>query len=173
MEDEDKNSKSFGKPCGFESHHRHSIIKQLRIERFLAVFLFLLSFLYFGVFWEDIDDCIRRGHLTGEIQMCINVACCADVTVTKPLLDFLQAHAIGIEQTGAAMAQVVETDTLHLVCYQKIREMLTQKVGPNPLSHRVYIDIVKIIGAIAFAADLPILLLLLFHFIEHLLTGRD
>ena len=71
--------------------------------------------------------------------MCINVACCADVTVTKPLLDFLQAHVIGIEQTGAAMAQVVKADTLHLVCDQKIREMLTQKVGPNPLSHRVYI----------------------------------
>ena len=105
--------------------------------------------------------------------MCINVACCADVTVTKPLLDFLQAYAIGIEQTGAAMAQVVEADTLHLVCYQKIWEMLAQEIGPNPLSHRVYIDIVKIIGAIVFAADLPILLLLLFHFIEHLLTGRD
>ena len=27
-------SKSFGKPCGFESHHRHFIIKQLRNERF-------------------------------------------------------------------------------------------------------------------------------------------
>ena len=133
-------SKSFGKPCGFESHHRHFIIKQLRIERFLAVFLFLLSFLYFGVFWEDIDDCIRRGHLTGEIQMCINVACCADVTVTEPLLNLLQAHAIGIEQTGTTMAQIVKADTLHLVCDQKIREMLTQKVGPNPLSHRVYID---------------------------------
>ena len=132
-------SKSFGKPCGFESHHRHSIIKQLRIERFWAVFLFLLSFLYFGVFREDINDCIRRGYLTGEIQMCINVACCADVTVTQPLLDFLQAHAIGIEQTGAAMVQVVETDTLHLVCYQKIWEMLAQEIGPNPLSHRVYI----------------------------------
>lgn len=71
--------------------------------------------------------------------MCINVACCADVTVTEPLLNFLQAHAIGIEQTGTAMAQVVEADTLHLACDQKIREMLTQKVGPNPLSHRVYI----------------------------------
>ena len=35
--------------------------------------------------------------------MCINVACCADVTVTEPLLNLLQAHAIGIEQTGAAM----------------------------------------------------------------------
>lgn len=71
--------------------------------------------------------------------MCINVACCADVTVTEPLLNLLQAHAIGIEQTGAAMAQIVKADTLHLVCDQKIREMLTQKVGPNPLSHRVYI----------------------------------
>ena len=45
----------------------------------------------------------------------------------------------------------MEADTLHLVCDQKIREMLAQKVGPNPLSHRVYIDIVKIIGAI----DIP------------------
>ena len=72
--------------------------------------------------------------------MCINVACCADVTVTEPLLNFLQAHAIGIEQAGAAMAQIVKADTLHLVCDQKIREMLTQKVGPNPLSHRVYIS---------------------------------
>ena len=69
--------------------------------------------------------------------MCIKVACCADVAVPQLLLNFLQAHAIGIEQTGAAMAQVVETDTLHLVCYQKIREMLAQKIGPNPLSHRL------------------------------------
>ena len=84
--------------------------------------------------------------------MCINVACCADVAVTEPLLNLLQAHAIGIEQTGTAMAQIMKADTLRLVCDQKIREMLTQKVGPNPFSHRVYIDIVKIISAIAFAA---------------------
>lgn len=137
------------------------------------LFLFLLSFLYFGVFWEDIDDGIRRGHFAGEIQVCINVARRADVAVTEPLLNLLQTHAIGIEQTGAAMAQIVKADTLHLVRDQKIREMLAQEIGPNPLSHRVYIDIVKIIGAIAFATDLPILLLLLFHFIEHLLTGRN
>ena len=83
--------------------------------------------------------------------MCINVACRADVAVPQPLLNLLQAHAIGIEQTGAAMAQIVKADTLHLVCDQKIREMLAQEIGPNPLSHRVYIDIVKIIGAI----DIP------------------
>ena len=38
------------------------------------------------------------------------------------------------------MTQVVETDTLHLVCYQKIWEMLAQEIGPNPLSHRVYME---------------------------------
>ena len=83
--------------------------------------------------------------------MCINVACCADVTVTQPLLNFLQAHPVGIKQAGAAMAQVMETDALHIVRREELREMLAQKVGPNPLSHRVYIDIVKIIGAI----DIP------------------
>ena len=83
--------------------------------------------------------------------MGINIAGGADIAVPQPLLNLLQAHAIGIEQTSAAMAQVVETDTLHLVCYQKIWEMLAQEIGPNPLSHRVYIDIVKVIGAI----DIP------------------
>ena len=33
--------------------------------------------------------------------MCINVTCSADIAVTKPLLNFLQAHAIGIKQAGA------------------------------------------------------------------------
>ena len=37
--------------------------------------------------------------------MCINVACRADVAVPQPLLNLLQAHAIGIEQTGAAMGK--------------------------------------------------------------------
>ena len=83
--------------------------------------------------------------------MCINVACCADVTVTQPLMNFLQAHAIGIEQTGTTMAQVMETDEFHIVRREELREMLAQEIGPNPLSHRVYIDIVKIIGAI----DIP------------------
>ena len=72
--------------------------------------------------------------------MCINVACSADIAVPQPLLNFLQAHPVGIKQTGAAMAQIVKADTLHLVCYQKIWEMLAQEIGPNPLSHRVYME---------------------------------
>ena len=176
MEDEDKNSKSLVLITRVGSTPTTGIASSSKSKGFGLLFFLSPtsgSFSHYYLLREDTDDGIGRRYLAGEIQMCINVACCADVTVTQPLLNLLQAHAIGIEQIGAAMAQVVETDTLHLVCDQKIREMLTQEIGPNPLSHRVYIDIVKIIGAIAFAADLPILLLLLFHFIEHLLTGRD
>ena len=35
--------------------------------------------------------------------MCINVACSADIAVSQPLLNFLQAYPVGIKQTGAAM----------------------------------------------------------------------
>ena len=112
----------------------------LKSKDFWLLFFLTHFFSYFCVLGENADDGIGRGHFAGEIQMGINVACCADVTVTEPLLNLLQAHAIGIEQTGTTMAQIVKADTLHLVCYQKIREMLTQKVGPNPLSYRVYID---------------------------------
>ena len=105
--------------------------------------------------------------------MGINIAGGADIAVPQPLLNFLQAHAVGVKQAGTTMAQIVKTDTLHLMCDQKIREMLTQKVGTDAPAHRVHIDIVKIICAIAFAADLPILLLLFLHLFEHLLTGRD
>ena len=108
--------------------------KQLEIERFWLLFFLTHFFSYFCVLGENADDGIGRGHFAGEIQMCINVACCADVTVTEPLLNLLQAHAIGIEQTGAAMAKVVETDALHLVCYQKIWEILAQNSAPAPFS---------------------------------------
>ena len=35
--------------------------------------------------------------------MGINIAGGADITVTKPLLNFFQAYAIGVKQAGAAM----------------------------------------------------------------------
>ena len=42
--------------------------------------------------------------------MGINIADGADIAVPQPLLNFLQAHAVGVKQAGAAVAQVVEAD---------------------------------------------------------------
>ena len=62
--------------------------------------------------------------------MCINVACCADVTVTQPLLDILQAHAIGIEQTGTTMAQIVKADMGHLCVTQQLSKIRGDPLPP-------------------------------------------
>ena len=35
--------------------------------------------------------------------MCVNIGSGADVAVPQPFLNLLQAHTIGIEQTGTAM----------------------------------------------------------------------
>ena len=116
MEDEDKNSKSIGSNTVWVRPPPSALKSSLKSKDFWLLFFLTHFFSYFCVLGENADDGIGRGHFAGEIQMCINVACCADVTVTKPLLDFLQAHAIGIEQTGTTMAQIVKADTLHLVC---------------------------------------------------------
>ena len=122
---------------------------------------------------ENADDGIGRGYLAGKIQMGINIAGGADIAVPQPLLNFLQAHAIGVKQACAAMAQVVEADALHVVRREELREMLAQKVGADAPAHRVHIDIVEIIRTVILAADLPVQRLLFLHLFEHLLTGRD
>ena len=35
--------------------------------------------------------------------MCVDIGCCADIAVSQPFLNLLQAHTIGIEETGTAM----------------------------------------------------------------------
>ena len=64
------------------------------------------------------------------------------------------------------VAQVVETDAFHLVRCQKNRKMLREIIRVHTFSHRIYMDIVEIVRAIAFAADLPVKLLLLFIFLS-------
>ena len=88
--------------------------------------------------------------------MCINVACGADVAVTKPLLNLLQTYTVGIEQAGAAMAKVMETDAFHMMRDEEIGKVLGKIVWMIAHSHRVNIDVVEVVRAIIFAADLPI-----------------
>ena len=75
--------------------------------------------------------------------MGINIAGGADIAVPQPLLNFLQAHAVGVKQACAAMAQVVEADALHVVRREELREMLAQKVGADAPAHRVHMYSLK------------------------------
>ena len=56
-----------------------------------------------NIFRKRRKNCICRRDLTGKIQMCVNIGSGADVAVPQPFLNLLQAHTIGIEQTGTTM----------------------------------------------------------------------
>ena len=56
-----------------------------------------------NIFRKRRKNCICRRDLTGKIQMCVNIGSGADVAVPQPFLNLLQAHTIGIQQTGTAM----------------------------------------------------------------------
>lgn len=64
------------------------------------------------------EDRICRRNLGAVIQVGVDVAGGADVTVTRPLQNVLQGNAVGIEQAGTGMPQVMEADFLHPVALQ-------------------------------------------------------
>ena len=104
MEDADKNSKSLVLITRVGSTPTTGIASSSKSKGFGLLFFLSPtsgSFSHYCFLREDTDDDISRRYLAGEIQMCINVACCADVTVTQPLLNLLQAHPVGIKQAGA------------------------------------------------------------------------
>ena len=57
----------------------------------------LLKSIILNIFWKRRKNCICRRDLTGKIQMCVDIGCCADIAVSQPFLNLLQAHTIGIE----------------------------------------------------------------------------
>ena len=60
-------------------------------------------------------DRLRRRHLGAEIEVGVDVACGGNVAVPEPLLNILQRHAVGIKQSRAGMAQIVEADLLQVM----------------------------------------------------------
>ena len=100
---DDVDSKSIGSNTVWVRPPPSALKSSLKSKDFWLLFFLTHFFSYFCVLGENADDGIGRGHFAGEIQMCINVACCADVAVTEPLLNLFQAHTIGIEQTCTTM----------------------------------------------------------------------
>lgn len=117
------------------------------------------------------EDRICRRNLGAVVQVGVDVAGGGDVAVTKPLLNILQGNAVGIEQAGAGMPQIMEADFLHPVALQNQREMLGQEARRDELAHLVDIDIVQVTLVIALAAEPPVLRLLRFFTKQGVLKG--
>lgn len=106
------------------------------------------------------ENRICRLNLGAVIQVGVDIAGGADVAVTKPLLNIFQGNAVGIEQAGAGMSQIMEAGFLHPVALQNQRKVLGQEARRDELAHLVDIDIVQVTLVIALAAEPPVLRLL-------------
>ena len=80
----------------------------------------------------------------------------SNITVSKPFLDVLQRNAVCIKQAGAAVTKIVKTNLFQSLLFEKQVKMLCDKIGFDKSAHRIYIDVVQIIRAVAITTDLLI-----------------
>ena len=100
---------------------------------------------------QDIVHYICRGDLGLVIQVAVNIRRRADVAVPKPVLNLLQRHAVGQQQAGAAVSEVVKAHPAQAVTLQEFWECRGQIIGPHPLAQLVhkYKSIIFVIVTVA------------------------
>lgn len=79
--------------------------------------------------------------------------------VPQPLLNLLHRDALTEQQTGAAVAQIMEPDVPQAVLLQQELEVVGDVVGPKQFAHLVGANIVQVVGAVGLFEQLPVLLL--------------
>lgn len=77
----------------------------------------------------------------------------------QPLLDLLHGDALTEQQTGAAVAQIMEPDVPQAVLLQQEFKMVGDVIGPEQLAHLIGANIVQVVGAVGLLKEFPVPLL--------------
>lgn len=85
------------------------------------------------------------------------------IAVPQPLLNVLEGNAVGQQQAGTAVTQIVKAHPAQAVALQKLRKRVGQVVHPHPLAQLVHEYKAVAFIVVAVAADLLVQLLRLFH----------
>ena len=74
-----------------------------------------------------------------------------EVAVAQPLLNVFERHAVGQQQAGAAVSEVVKAHPAQAVVLQEFWECRGQIIGPHPLAQLVhkYKSIIFVIVTVA------------------------
>ena len=96
--------------------------------------------------------------------MCVDIGCCADIAVSQPFLNLLQAHTIGIEETGTAMSQIMKTYLFQFVLCQQNLKMLGNEIRLHQFANGIHIHVFEVVVAIVTTANQAVDFLLLFYF---------
>ena len=107
---------------------------------------------------QDIVHYICRGDLGLVIQVGVDVRRGGKVAVSEPLLNMLKRHAVGQQQAGAAVSEVVKAHPAQAVTLQEFWECRGQIIGPHPLAqlvHKYKSIIFVIVTVAAYSAPAP------------------
>ena len=74
----------------------------------------------------------------------------------QPLLNVFEGDAVGQQQAGAAMTQIVKAHPAQAVALQKFRKCVSQVLHPHPLPQLVHKHKAIILVIVTIAADLLI-----------------
>ena len=85
------------------------------------------------------------------------------VAVPQPLLNVFEGDAVGQQQAGTAVTQMVKAHPAQAMALQKLRKRVGQVVHPHPLPQLVHEYKAVVFIVVAVAADLLIEFLRLFH----------
>ena len=76
--------------------------------------------------------------------------------MTQPLLNVLEGNAVGQQQAGTAVTQIVKAHPAQAVALQKSRKRVGQVIHPHPLAQLVHEYKAVILVIVTVAADLLI-----------------
>lgn len=86
--------------------------------------------------------------------MSIDVGRCIEVTVSQPFLYTFKRDAACYKQTCAAVSEIMEPDLLETMLCQELRELTTQIVRSDKISHLINEYISVVIVVITITADI-------------------
>ena len=159
---------------GFESHPiRHIAGAKFALLRlFYARISSLCAFGDFPVAFKAAalrqnKPCLHRlcrGDFRLVIQVGVDVRRGGEVAAAQPLLNVLEGNAVGQQQAGTAVTQIVKAHPAQTVVLQKFWKCRGQIIGPHPLAQFVHKRKAIIRGAICGGA--------FEKFLKHFLSER-
>lgn len=91
--------------------------------------------------------------------MGVDVCRCGKIRVPQPVLNLLERHAVGEQEGGAAMPEIVEAHLFHAVPPDEGGKLGGQVIGLHPFAQLVHEHKAVVFVVVAVAADLLVQLL--------------
>ena len=113
--------------------------------------------------FQSVEHRISGCDFRTVVQMCVDVGCCREITVSQPFLDLFHGNFIFQKQAGAAVSQIMESNLTLSMLFQEFGEGTGYVIGRDEGTHFVYADVIQVSSIITPATDTLVVFLLGFQ----------